>query len=336
MMSQWILIRTFLAHVPLVIKLAFAVISTGVSVGALVHILEPSKFPTWFDGIWWAFITVSTVGYGDFVPESIITRVLAILLIFVGVGFMTLLVTSFAGAAVQINQSTREGDVAFVGEGHVIIIGWNERSRHTIATIKQENPQLKIVLIDDSLTELPNFYKKVHFVKGNSSEDAVLKQANIGQASAILITANTQANEFSADARSVLTTLAIKGQNPSVYTIVELLTRDQVENAKRAGADTCVLSTLLTGDLLTSTLLHPSSGEVVRELLEFERMSLISCQPLSPSLVGQFFTDIWPTVYKNGHLLLGIKRGEQLMIHPPAALKLEVEDQLIVILSRAK
>ncbi|MFC0559540.1 potassium channel family protein [Halalkalibacter alkalisediminis] len=335
-MSQWILIRTLLAHIPLVVKLAFAVISTGVSVGAVVHILEPNKFPSWFDGIWWAFVTVSTVGYGDFVPESTMTRVLAILLIFVGVGFMTLLVTSFAGAAVQINLSTREGDVSFVGEGHVIIIGWNERSRHTIATINKEKPHLKIVLIDDSLTELPKFYKNIHFVKGNSSEDAVLKQANIGLASVVLVTANTQANEFSADARSVLTTLAVKGQNPSVYTIVELLTKDQVANAKRAGADTCIISTLLTGDLLTSTLLHPKTSEVIRELFEFERMSLISFRSLDHSLIGEPFVQVWPKAYQNGDLPLGIKRGEQIFIHPPASLELQTDDQLIVIVSPTK
>jgi voltage-gated potassium channel len=336
MMSQWILIRTFLAYIPLVVKLAFAVVGAAVSVGALVHILEPSRFPTWFDGIWWAFVTISTVGYGDFVPESTITRGLAILLIFVGVGFMTLLVTSFAGAAVQINLSTRDGGISFIGEGHVIIIGWNERSRHTITTIQKEKPHLKIVLIDDTLAELPKFHKKVHFVKGNSSEDAILKQANIGLASVVLITANNQANEFSADARSVLTTLAVKGQNPSVYTIVELLTKDQVVNAKRAGADTCILSTLLTGDLLTSTLLHPKTSEVVRELFEFERMSLISIKPIDKSVLGQPFINVWPRAYNNGDLPLGIKRGEQIFIHPPASLELEADDQLIVIVSQAK
>lgn len=335
-MSQWLLIRTFLGYIPFVIKLAFAVIGSGVSIGALVHILEPSKFPTWFDGIWWAFVTVSTVGYGDFVPESTLTRILAILLIFVGVGFMTLLVTSFAGAAVQINQSTREGNIAFLGEGHIIIIGWNERSRRTISTIQQKKPHLKIVLIDDTLAELPKYYKKIHFVKGNSSEDAVLKQANIGLASAVLITANNQGNEFSADARSVLTTLAIKGQSPSVYTIVELLTNDQTENAKRAGADIYIVTTLLTGDLLTSTLLHPKTSDVVRQLLEFDRMSLLSIKPVDPSLNGQPFLNVWPEAYKNGELLLGIKRDDQILIHPSASLKLEARDQLIVIVSQAK
>ncbi|GAE36721.1 potassium channel family protein [Halalkalibacter akibai] len=335
-MSQWILLRTVFAHIPLIVKLAAAVIVSGITTGALVHILEPNKFPTWFDGIWWAFITVSTVGYGDFVPESTFTRLLAILLIFVGVGFMTLLVTSFAGAAVEINQSTREGGVAFIGEGHVIIIGWNERSRHAIATIHEEKPQLKIVLIDDTLVELPKMYKGIHFVKGNSSEDSILKQANIGLASSVLITANQQGNEFNADARSVLTTLAIKAQNPDLYTIVELITRDQLENAYRAGADTCVISTSLTGNMLTSHLLHPDTSEAISQLLEFERMSLLKLKPVHQAIIGNAFVDIITDSYLKGFFPIGIKRGEQILIHPHATLKIEPNDALIVIVSQAK
>ena len=36
--------------------------------------LEPETFPTIFDGIWWAIITASTVGYGDYVPHSVLGR----------------------------------------------------------------------------------------------------------------------------------------------------------------------------------------------------------------------------------------------------------------------
>jgi voltage-gated potassium channel len=335
-MSQWIIIRTFLAHIPLVVKLAIAVVGAGVIVGAFVHILEPNMFPTWFDGIWWAFVTISTVGYGDLVPESTITRLVAILLIFVGVGFMTLLVTSFAGAAVQINQSTREGGISFIGEGHFIIIGWNERSRHTITTIQMEKPQQKIVLIDDTLAELPKSYKGIHFVKGNSSEDAVLKQANIGLAASVLITANHLGNEATADAHSVLTTLAVKGQNPAVYTIVELLTRDQVVNAKRAGADKCINSTFLTGDIITSALLHPNTNNIIKEFINYDRMSLLTIKPIREEMLGKPFVSVLTETYNSGDLSIGLKRGEQVLLHPHASFKIEENDQLIVIVSQAK
>ncbi|MFC0469577.1 potassium channel family protein [Halalkalibacter kiskunsagensis] len=330
-MQQWYFFRTLLGHVPLLVKLLLAVISSGIIAGAFVHWLEPDRFTTWFDGIWWAFITVSTVGYGDFVPEATITRVLAIVLIFVGVGFMTLLVTSFAGAAVSINQSTKEGTISFIGEGHVIIIGWNEKSRHAIENIQNAKPHLKIVLIDESLPEIPKNYKNLHFVKGNSSEDAILKQANISLASSVLITAKHQGSEFAADARSVLTTLAVKGQNPSIYTTVEILTKEQLANARRAGADKCVESTSLTGAVLTSNLIHHETSDVVNELLDYDRKNLIDLSPVSEEQIGQTFLQIVTAYYQKGFLLIGLKRSEQIILHPHASLLLEAEDELITI-----
>lgn len=53
----------------------------------------------WTDAIWWAFTTVSTVGYGDIVPFTVGGRVASVILMVWGVtffvGFTSLWVTSF-------------------------------------------------------------------------------------------------------------------------------------------------------------------------------------------------------------------------------------------------
>jgi voltage-gated potassium channel len=41
--------------------------------------------------LWWALVTVTTVGYGDIVPESVAGRIAAILLMFAGIGFVSAL-----------------------------------------------------------------------------------------------------------------------------------------------------------------------------------------------------------------------------------------------------
>ncbi|KHF41067.1 potassium channel family protein [Halalkalibacter okhensis] len=330
-MQQWLYIRTLLGHVPLVLKLLFAVISSGVVAGAIVHMLEPERFTTWFDGIWWAFITVSTVGYGDFVPESTMARVVAIVLIFVGVGFMTLLVTSFAGAAVSINQSTKEGTIAFIGEDHLVIVGWNERSRQSIENIQKKQPYLKIVLIDETLPQLPKSPKNIHFVKGNSSEDAILKQANISLARSVLITAKHSGSEFTADARTILTILAIKGLNPHISITAEILTKEQLANAERAGADQCVESTTLTGAVLSSNLLQHEASEIVNQFLEYSQNDLISLLPIKEDLIGQPFIDVLTNYYKKEMQIIGLKRSGQIFFHPHATLSLEKKDELIMI-----
>ena len=68
--------------------------------GALFYWLDPGV-RTFTDGLWLAFITGATVGYGDVVPTTSGTRVLAVLTVLIGVALMTLftahVVTFFVG-----------------------------------------------------------------------------------------------------------------------------------------------------------------------------------------------------------------------------------------------
>lgn len=59
--------------------------------------LEPS-INTFPDALWWAIVTTTTVGYGDISPETPIGRILAIVLMLVGIGIigtLTSAITSF-------------------------------------------------------------------------------------------------------------------------------------------------------------------------------------------------------------------------------------------------
>ena len=53
-------------------------------------------FKTYGDSLWWAVVTITTVGYGDLVPESTVGRVTATLLMLVGVGMLGTVAASLA------------------------------------------------------------------------------------------------------------------------------------------------------------------------------------------------------------------------------------------------
>lgn len=59
---------------------------------------------SWMDGMWWAFCTISTVGYGDIVPVTAEGRFVGMILIVTGilffVGFTAILVTILSSVAV--------------------------------------------------------------------------------------------------------------------------------------------------------------------------------------------------------------------------------------------
>ena len=58
-------------------------------------------------GIWWAVVTATTVGYGNVVPSTGFGRLLATVLMFVGISFIALL--SAASAARLVELESEEG-----------------------------------------------------------------------------------------------------------------------------------------------------------------------------------------------------------------------------------
>jgi voltage-gated potassium channel len=62
-----------------------------------MHETDPGRFPNPWRGLWFAVVTVTTVGYGDTFPTSVVGRLVAAFLMVVGIGFLGLATASIAG-----------------------------------------------------------------------------------------------------------------------------------------------------------------------------------------------------------------------------------------------
>jgi voltage-gated potassium channel len=92
-----------------------ATLLTMMGAGALFYWLDPNVTSYW-DGLWLAFITGATVGYGDIVPTVGPTRLVAVLVVVAGVTLMTLftasIVSYFMGAADAAARRELDRDIA--------------------------------------------------------------------------------------------------------------------------------------------------------------------------------------------------------------------------------
>ena len=71
--------------------------------GTLMAVIDPNV-DTPFDGIWWAWVTVTTVGYGDIVPGSTAGRLFGSVLILMGIGLFAMLTASFSSFFMQQDE----------------------------------------------------------------------------------------------------------------------------------------------------------------------------------------------------------------------------------------
>lgn len=315
----------------IILRLFLIISIVFIAFGVSIHFIEPENFPTIFDGIWWVVVTTATVGYGDYVPETIIGRSVGIVMILIGVALVTFYMVTVATSIFKTLDALHEGSAAYRGKEHMIVVGWNERSKNTIQHLHLINPTLHIVLIDDSLAENPLADRNVYFVKGNTTKDETLKRANIEKAGTVLITADQNMNEHEADMQSILTLLAIKGLNPMIYCLVEILTHEQVNNARRAGADELIETYLVSSYIMVTSIHSHGLSTPILSLLNLTKERRLALVTPTEQFRDKTFTHGVELLLKEGFLLIGIKKGEEFLIYPSPSITIDMNDELLVI-----
>jgi voltage-gated potassium channel len=116
-----------------VISVAFVLVMIA---GALERLVEPEVFTSLGLAYWWAVVTVTTVGYGDVVPESTIGRLVGTGLMLTGLGIIPTLTSVVVATLVgkrtraqqeQLDQQAKDHAAALERiEAHLARIGANQ------------------------------------------------------------------------------------------------------------------------------------------------------------------------------------------------------------------
>ena len=206
----------------------------------------------------------------------------------------------------------------------------NDRERLSIR-FSSENEMVSITLIDETLVKHPLAHKNVHFIQGPPNQDKVLLQANITSAKKVIITADPTKDEHQADMNTILTLLAVKGLNPQVESIVEILTTEQIANANRAGADEIIQTNILTSFVMIQSITSQDMVTSFLELLYQLSEKKLTFQEANTEEIDNDYTAVGILFMNEGKVLLGIKRGGATILNPPQPFLIEKHDQLILI-----
>jgi len=76
--------------------------------GAAQAAFNANEFGSIWDGVWWAIVTVTTVGYGDLYPTDVEGRIIGIVVMLVGIGFLSVLTATMASLFIKTDTASDE------------------------------------------------------------------------------------------------------------------------------------------------------------------------------------------------------------------------------------
>ena len=106
--------------------------------------LEP-RAPTLADGLWLAFTTAATVGYGDIVPSTPASRIFSVCVVLLGLGVLTLATAAIATSWIETEERRIEREILHdlhrrLGTLHDEVATLRKEQRAAMALLAQTPP----------------------------------------------------------------------------------------------------------------------------------------------------------------------------------------------------
>ena len=304
-------------------------------------ILVSSVLIAWFEpdvsftsGIWWSIVTLTTVGYGDISPATPAGRVLAVLVMFFGIGLLGMLSAGLATMLISRKMKENRGMCPSTVENHIIICEWNHRAKAILKELRADpqTEQTPVVLVAD-IEEIPVDDPDLLFIRGVVCEET-LEKANLEKAQTIIVLGDDAAEATARDAKVVLTTLTIESMNPDVYSVVELVDKKNEQHCLRANADEIIIGSELSSHLIASAASDHGISKVVSELLSSRYGNELYSMPVPAEMAGKDFLDVFVAMKMEHNItVFGIQKGRAgaFLPNPDADYPVTDDDLLLVI-----
>jgi voltage-gated potassium channel len=101
------LVRRAVANQRVFPWLVGATAALGLLAGLVVRLIDHKDFPDYGTAVWWAIVTLATVGYGDVVPHTGWGRVVGSVVIVIGVTFVSFLVAIVTSYFVSVQEDEK-------------------------------------------------------------------------------------------------------------------------------------------------------------------------------------------------------------------------------------
>jgi voltage-gated potassium channel len=275
------------------------------------------------DVVYFTFVTVTTVGYGDIVPVAESTRLIDALFV---TPIRLFLILLFVGTAYELVLQRVIEDFKMARlhdslKNHVLICGFGTTGQIAAKElIARGTPATGIMVVDQSEVALAAAAELgVVGLRGNATDLTTLQDVRVERAKAVILACGS-------DDTNVLICLAIRSLAPSARIFVAAEKLDRSHLLRQSGAEIVVSPQTLGGFVLADALYNPGVTDLLIDILSAEGEVTWTEREASTGEVGRAPNGV------EGGVVIALRRANKLIWPWNAeAQRIESGDRLVVL-----
>lgn len=224
---------------------------------------ENEKLKDYFDAVYWAVITATTVGYGDIVPVTIEGKFATAVLVIAGIltiAFSTSIVTTSLVERIELIKQARVENEVQKLKTFTIICGYKILTKYLVDELLKQNKKILIIEDEEEKVLKAKSYG-ILTMRGDATDTDFLRKIGVGKNVDTIIALE----EDDATNLSIVLGARMLDQNIQIITLVN---ESEVENKlKLAGADFIINSNQISAYVASEYIGQPVAFEAVDGIL---------------------------------------------------------------------
>ena len=245
----------------LLFLLVFIVMTAGIAIYVFEAHVNPN-IDTLFDALYWALVTISTVGYGDISPVTTEGRVVSGVIIVSGIAmisFVTSVIVSAFSAKLEALKENRYIHELNKEEAFLILCGYGQLTK---MFLRQKTDAIPYIILDKDPARVAAAARDgFHAIGEDASRYEVLKRFNTDYARITLIAL------LNDDVENIYITLNAKSVNPSIRVVARISNPRMVSKYTLAGADHVLMPDEVASRMLLMAIEQPAMHEAIVQLI---------------------------------------------------------------------
>ena len=290
-------------------------------------------------GLWWALVTLTTVGYGDYYPVSMIGHVVGSVFVATSVAIYGLIIGQFSSILTHIREQAHLGYKGTMFTNHTIIAGWNEAARDITEQLVGADRKVAIITDDrDEIDVLAELYPEDHVftLLADFENFELIKKTNITAAHAVFLNRGS-------DTTNLVYGLNLRKHYGDLNLVANLENPDLRQTFVTAGIRHVVSNNEITAKLVASYMFEPDVAAFTENILSYiehdddhdlKQYRVSASAPFRDVRFGDAFMEI---KRKLNCIVVGLARttpeGRQVIKTPPDDLIIYEGDYLIVLVN---